>query len=89
MSSITDAIREVISSAVNLTVDVDSLADDDNLYLVGLTSHGVVNVLVELEDRLGIEMPDSLLQRDTFSSISALRDAVLSAGAVEDDAPAS
>ena len=89
MSSVTDSIREVLASAVNLTVDVADLGDDDNLYLVGLTSHGVVNVLVELEDRLEIELPDSLLQRDTFSSISALRDAVLSAGAVEDDAPAS
>ena len=37
MSSINDAIREVISSAVHLTVDVETLGDDDNLYLVGLT----------------------------------------------------
>ena len=50
MSSVTDSIREVLASAVNLTVDVADLGDDDNLYLVGLTSHGVVNVLVELED---------------------------------------
>lgn len=89
MSSINDAIREVISSAVHLTVDVETLGDDDNLYLVGLTSHGVVNVLVELEDRLEIELPDALLQRDTFASISALRNAVVSTGLVEDDAPAS
>ena len=89
MSSVTDSIREVLASAVNLTVDVADLGDDDNLYLVGLTSHGVVNVLVELEDRLEIELPDSLLQRDTFSSISALRDAVMSTGLIEDDAPAS
>ena len=89
MSSINDAIREVISSAVHLTVDVETLGDDDNLYLVGLTSNGVVNVLVELEDRLEIELPDALLQRDTFASISALRNAVVSTGLVEDDAPAS
>jgi acyl carrier protein len=89
VSSINDAIREVISSAVHLTVDVETLGDDDNLYLVGLTSHGVVNVLVELEDRLEIELPDALLQRDTFASISALRNAVVSTGLVEDDAPAS
>ena len=66
------------------TVDVDSLGDEDNLYLVGLTSHGVVNVLVELEDHLQIELPDTLLHRDTFSSIAALREAVLSTGLVED-----
>ena len=61
MASITDSIREVLSRSVNLTVDVDSLGDEDNLYLVGLTSHGVVNVLVELEDHLQIELPDTLL----------------------------
>ena len=49
----------------------------------------MVNVLVELEDRLEIELPDALLQRDTFASISALRNAVVSTGLVEDDAPAS
>ena len=84
MASITDSIREVLSRSVNLTVDVDSLGDEDNLYLVGLTSHGVVNMLVELEDHLQIELPDTLLHRDTFSSIAALREAVLSTGLVED-----
>ena len=65
---------------------MNALRDEDNLYLVGLTSHGVVNVLVELEDYFDIELPDTLLHRDTFSSIGALRDAVLSTGLVEGDA---
>jgi acyl carrier protein len=84
MSSIADTIRGVLNDVARLTADASTLSDDDDLYQRGLTSHGTVNVLMGIEDAFDIELPDSLLRRDTFASISSLRDAVLSCG-VEDD----
>jgi acyl carrier protein len=83
MSSITDTLREVLNDVGRLTTDATTLADDDNLYQHGLTSHGTVNVLIGIEDAFETELPDSLLRRETFASISALRDALVSCGVTD------
>ena len=84
MSIITDAIREVLNSSARLAVDSGTLGDEDNLYQQGLTSHAVVNVLMGIEDRFDIELPDSLLRRDTFASVSSLRAALAASGVTEE-----
>jgi acyl carrier protein len=84
MSTITDAIREVLSKDARLAVDAATLGDDDNLYQQGLTSHAVVNVLMGLEDAFDIELPDALLRRDTFESIASLRTALASCGVTDE-----
>jgi len=87
MASIADTIRGVLNDVGRLTVDATALADDDDLYQRGLTSHATVNVLIGIEDAFEIELPDTLLRRDTFGSVAALRSAVLSCG-VEEEASA-
>jgi acyl carrier protein len=84
MSTITDSIREVLNSSARLAVDSTTLSDDDNLYQQGLTSHAVVNVLLGLEDAFDIELPDSLLRRDTFESVTSLRQALATCGVTDD-----
>jgi acyl carrier protein len=84
VSAITDGIREVLNSSTKLAVDSATLGDDDNLYQQGLTSHAVVNVLMGLEDRFDVELPDALLRRDTFESINSLRAALASCGVTDD-----
>ena len=88
MSTITDAIREVLNSSARLAVDSATLNDDDNLYQQGLTSHAVVNVLLGIEDAFDVELPDSLLRRDTFESITSLRTALASCGVTDESADA-
>ena len=84
MSTITDGIREVLNSSARLAVDSTTLGDDDNLYQQGLTSHAVVNVLMGLEDKFDVELPDALLRRDTFESVSSLRAALASCGVTDE-----
>jgi len=84
VSTITDAIREVLNSSARLAVDSATLGDDDNLYQQGLTSHAVVNVLMGIEDRFDIEFPDALLRRDTFASVSSLRAALAASGVTDE-----
>jgi acyl carrier protein len=55
---------------------VAELGDEADLFSAGLTSHATVNVMLAIEDALGIEFPDELLNRSTFVSIESLAAAV-------------
>ena len=57
-----DQIRQVIREHGHLAVDLDTLADDADLYQAGMTSHASVNVMIALEDTFDIEFLDSMLQ---------------------------
>ncbi len=69
-------IREILLAHGRLTVHVESLADESDLYDAGLTSLMTVNLLLALEDHFDIEFPDHMLSRRTFQSINALSDAI-------------
>lgn len=72
----TEDVRSLLRDSGWLTVEVDELADEDDLYAAGLTSHGSVNLMLALEERFDIEFPEHLLRRRTFESIKAIQEAV-------------
>ena len=74
--TMTDEIRRILRENGRLTADVDSLADDADLYQAGMTSHASVNVMLALEDAFDVEFPDSMLKRSSFESIAAISGAV-------------
>ncbi|MGN6125039.1 MAG: acyl carrier protein [Humibacter sp.] len=78
---ISSTIRETLSRYGNLSVDVATLSDDDDLYQAGLTSHASVNVMLSVEDAFGVEFPDSMLTKDAFRSVTAISDRVKQLGA--------
>ena len=67
-----EKIRHAISAHARLPVKVSSLADDDDLYQAGMTSHASVNVMLALEDAFDVEFPDRMLTRSVFESIGAI-----------------
>lgn len=69
-------IRQVLRDTALLPVPVDDIADDDDLYLAGMTSLASVNVMLALEDALDIEFPEQLLKKATFASIAAISEAL-------------
>jgi acyl carrier protein len=71
-----EAIRNVIREHGRLPVDVDTLADDDDLFQAGMSSHASVNVMLALEDTFDVEFPDSLLKRSVFESVSGIETAI-------------
>ena len=71
-----DVIRQVLQDHGRLAVDVTSVADNADLYDAGMTSHATVNVMLGLEEAFDIEFPDELLQKKTFQTVAAIRDAV-------------
>ena len=73
---ITDDIRRIIAGNAKLPVDATQIAEDDDLYDIGLTSLNTVNLMLALEDELDIEFPDEMLSRETFESISSLQQVI-------------
>ncbi|WP_280109839.1 acyl carrier protein [Azospirillum sp. B506] len=69
-------IRSVLAECGGLAVDAETLAINDDLYAAGLTSHGCVGLMLGLEEEFDVEFPEKLLNRRTFESIAAIRDAV-------------
>ncbi|MBP2228664.1 acyl carrier protein [Azospirillum agricola] len=74
--SLAEDIRAVLAECGGLAVDPGRLAPEDDLYAAGLTSHGCVGLMLGLEERFEVEFPETLLNRRTFESIAAIRDAV-------------
>jgi acyl carrier protein len=69
-------IRRVLSEHARLPVEVDTLADDSDLFAAGMTSHASVNLMLALEDAFDLEFPDRMLTRSVFESISAIDSAI-------------
>lgn len=67
-----EKIRELLAKLGNLPVPVDQIADDADLYTVGLSSFASVQLMLGLEDAFDMEFPDHLLNRKSFASIAAI-----------------
>lgn len=67
-----DDIRQILVESGRLAVPVGHLTDDADLFAAGLDSLAIVNVLMAIEERFDIELPDELLSRRSFSSIGTI-----------------
>ena len=72
----TDDVRSVLKAHGRLSVPIESLSDDSDLYEAGMTSHASVTVMLALEDAFDIEFPERLLRKATFSSVTAISAAI-------------
>jgi acyl carrier protein len=72
MTRTQDGLREILAETGQLAVPVESLDDNADLFAAGLDSVAIVNVLLGIEERFDIELPDELLSRRSFSSIATL-----------------
>ena len=50
MSNMSERIREILGEHARLPVDLSTLADNDDLYDAGMTSHASVQVMLALEE---------------------------------------
>lgn len=78
--AVEETIREVLAEYAKLMVDASTIEVDDDLYTLGLTSHASVNVMLGLEDAFDVEFPDAALRKETFRSISSIREALSQVG---------
>lgn len=71
-----EKVREILAQHGRLSVSVDDLTDESDLYNAGLTSLATVGLMLALEDQFDIEFPESMLSRKTFNSIDSIIEAV-------------
>ena len=76
MASIEEQIRQVLTESGRLAVPTGSLDSEADLFTVGLDSLAIVNVLMSLEERFDIELPDELLSRRSFSNIAMIEEII-------------
>ncbi|MEM7432264.1 MAG: acyl carrier protein [Pseudomonadota bacterium] len=69
-------VRQILSEHGKLPVEIDTIADDGNLFDAGLTSLTTVNVMLAIEDHFDVEFDDNMLSRATFQSVQALATAI-------------
>jgi len=69
-------IRTILGEHGRLARDAAGLADTDDLYQAGMSSHASVNVMLALEGEFDVEFPDHLLKRSVFESIASIRSVI-------------
>jgi len=73
---VNEIIRTVLREHGRLAVPIEQLSAGDDLFAAGLDSTAVVSVMLALEDRFDVEIPDRLPTRRSFSSLAALEQLV-------------
>jgi acyl carrier protein len=71
-----EEIRAILSDPGVLGDDAWHVSGDADLRSLGLDSMRVVQLLLEIEGRLGVEIPDEKLVTDTFRTINLIVAAV-------------
>ena len=71
-----DAIRNIVNKHGKLSVPIEQICREDDLYRAGMTSHASVNVMLALEAHFDLEFPDRMLRRNVFESISSIQAAL-------------
>lgn len=78
MQEIKDLIDETIISVLNYTVQKDSLTEETNMLNdLNLDSFAFVQLIVDLENMLGIEMDDEILDIEAMQIYKDFVNAVL------------
>ncbi len=73
-----EELRSIVAEYGQLSVSIQQLGDEGDLFAAGMDSLAVVDIMLAIEDLFGIEVPDALLTRKTFSSVASLDHAVSS-----------
>lgn len=68
-----DELRLILQSFGGLSIPADRLDDHTDLFAAGLSSLATVNVMLAIEQKFSIEIPDELLTRRTFQTLASLR----------------
>ena len=73
--TVNEHIRAILAEHAKLSTDARdpaALADGDDLYAAGMTSHASVTVMLACEDEWDIEFPQHMLKKSTFASVDAI-----------------
>lgn len=76
MSGESNEETEAALRGLLVSMKVAEVGLDDDLARAGLTSLATVDLMLAIEDRFGVEFPETMLNRRTFATLATLMDAV-------------
>lgn len=71
-----EKVRELVVAHAGLPGGCEDLAEDTDLYRVGMKSFASVQLMLALEETFEIEFPEEMLNRATFRTIGSIARAV-------------
>jgi|GEM_PF-668422 len=78
MTEIRDQFLNIITENLKSFESEDVLDWDAELKFLGLDSISSINIIMAIEDELGVEIPDEYLNEETFKTANTLFNVVLS-----------
>jgi acyl carrier protein len=81
MDAVAAAVKRLVVRESRLSIDPQAVSEEELLNgpLLHVTSVGFLGMLVQLEDELGVTLPDDLFAGRTFNTVGDLIDVVGSA----------
>jgi acyl carrier protein len=76
-SGLRDELRRIVAAHGKLSMPIETVGDEADLFALGMDSLAVVNVMLSIEDRFGIEVPDAMLNRRSFATVATLAHGLL------------
>lgn len=67
-----ELVRHIIDAHGQLKVPAQILSLDSDLYEAGLTPFAAIQVMLALEEALGVEFPEHMLHRRNFATIDSI-----------------
>jgi len=71
-----ETIRELLKAHAGLSVEVNNVGVNEDLYKYGLTSFATVQLMLAIEEMFDVQLPEDMLNPRTFSSIDAISHAI-------------
>ncbi|MFT5468509.1 MAG: acyl carrier protein [Verrucomicrobiales bacterium] len=75
-TELTTKIEAIVRPHLKFLESEEALAPDMNLSQAGLDSMASINLILDLEDDLGISIPDDLLTENSFTSLANIRELI-------------
>lgn len=81
-NQIVERVKKVVVKHAEIGQDLDSLKEDESLFVKGMSSRASVAVMIGLEAEFDVEFPDEMLRREVFESVHSISSAISSLTAV-------
>lgn len=77
MTTIATDLHDFIFQELIFSSDPDSFSDDENLIEAGLDSMAIMRLVIFIEERFGVSLPDNEIEPENIQTIQALQQWIL------------
>jgi len=75
-AALIDSLRSLVRPHLRLVEEGEEITEDRSLSEAGLDSMSSINLLLDIEDRLGVTIADEEIEEDSFETLANLADLI-------------